>query len=292
MLHDVIIVGGGYAGMSAALQLVRARKKVLVIDAGKRRNRFADASHGFLSRDGADPAEIARIAREQLEAYPTLTWRDGTAASAVANGEDFTVKAIDGERYTGRRLLLATGVSDTLPAVEGLAERWGKHVFHCPYCHGYELNRGAVGVIATSPMSQHQAMLLTEWGETTFFINGAFEPTAEERDQLTAKGVRIEDNLIARIESGADVRLSDGRVVKLAGIFTAPHNTPATPIAESLGCELEETPFGLQIRTDSKQTSVAGAFACGDTAHVPHSIALAVADGALAGAMVHRSLVF
>jgi thioredoxin reductase len=292
MFLDVIIVGGGYAGMSAALQLVRARRKVLVIDGGKRRNRFAQASYGFLSRDGADPAEIARIGREELETYPTLAWRDGTAASATFNGDDFTIETTEGERYTSRRLLLATGVSDTLPAVEGLAERWGRHVFHCPYCHGYELDRGPVGVIATSDQSQHQAMLLTEWGETTFFINGAFEPTAEERDHLTSKDVRIEDNLITRVEGDADVRLSDGRLVRLAGIFTAPRNAPSTPLAESLGCELEETPFGVQIRTDSKQTSVAGVFACGDTAHMPHSIALAVADGALAGAMVHRSLVF
>lgn len=292
MRHDVIVVGGGYAGMAAALQLVRARKKVLVIDAGKRRNRFAHESHGFLSRDGADPAEIAAAARRQLEAYPTLSWRDGTAVAAAGRADAFTVETGDGERHEGRRILIATGLSDTLPAIPGMAERWGRHVFHCPYCHGYELNQGDVGVIATSAMSQHQAQLLTEWGRTTFFLNGAFEMTADEHEHLASQGVTIETTRIAAIEGGADVRLADGRLLPFAGLFTAPHCTPSTPLAETLGCELETTPFGVQIRTDMKQTSVPGAFACGDVAHVPHSISLAVADGALAGAMVHRSLVF
>lgn len=290
--HDVVIVGGSYSGMAAALQLVRARRKVLVIDAGKRRNHAAHASHGFLAQDGADPAEIVRTARRQLEAYPTLTMLDATATSASGEIDAFTVTTSDGVQHAGRRLLFATGVSDTLPAVEGLAERWGRSVFHCPYCHGYELDRGRIGVIAASPLSQHQAALLTEWGEMTFLLNGVFEPSAEERADIARRGGAIEAGRIARIDGTADVRMEDGRLLPFAGLFTAPVNAPSTPIAEHLGCELEETPFGKQFKTDMKQTSVPGAFACGDAAHAPHSISLAVADGALAGAMVHRSLVF
>lgn len=187
MRHDVIVVGGGYAGMAAALQLVRARRNVLVIDGGKRRNRFAKKSHGFLSQDGADPAEIAAIARRQLETYPTLAWRDGTAVAATGQADAFTVGTSDGEQHEARRIIIATGLSDTLPDIPGMAERWGKYVFHCPYCHGYELNQGDVGVIAASPMSQHQAQLLTEWGRTTFFLNGAFTPTEEERTHLASR---------------------------------------------------------------------------------------------------------
>lgn len=292
MAYDVIIIGGSYSGMAAALQLVRARRQVLVIDGGKRRNRFAHESHGFLTQDGVDPTIIAKTAREQLEAYATLSWREVTAVAATRDGEAFTVETSDGESYQGHRLLLAVGVSDALPDVPGLAERWGRHVFHCPYCHGYELDRGRVGVIATAHASQHQAQLLTEWGETTFFLNGACELTDEERRHLADKGVVIETAPIERIEGGADVRLADGRLLAFAGLFTAPTNAPSTPLAEALGCELEETPFGKQIRTDGKQTCIPGVFACGDAAHMPHSISLAVADGALAGAMVHRSLVF
>lgn len=291
--HDVIVIGGSYAGMAAALQLVRARKRVLVIDAGQRRNRFAHESHGFITQDGIDPAEIAATARRQLEAYPTLSWRDDTAISATGSGDAFSVETSDGQHHTTRRLLFATGVSDTLPPIDGLQERWGQHVFHCPYCHGYELGGGDVGVIAVTPMSMHQAELLTEWGKVTFFLNNAFAPTPEEQAQLLSRGVIIEPTSIARIAGAADVHLADGRMIPLAGLFTAPRNAPATPLAETLGCELEETPFGTHIKRDGmKQTTVPGAYACGDAAHVPHSISLAVGDGAMAGAMVHRSLVF
>ncbi len=293
MLHDVIVIGGSYAGMAAALQLLRARRKVLVVDAGVRRNRFASESHGFLGQDGVDPAEIARTAREQLTAYPTLTWLEGTATDAKRQGDGFAVTAADGEFYRGKRLILATGVSDGLPPLDGLAERWGRSIFHCPYCHGYELNEGRIGVIATSPDVLHHVVLFTEWGDVTLLLNGAFEPDADARAELAARGVTIETGPIAGIESHADVRLQDGRVLPFAGLFTATRNAPSTPLAETLGCELETTPFGTQIRTDeTKQTTVRGAFACGDVARAPHSVSLAVGDGAMAGVHVHRSLVF
>ncbi|MGX9431666.1 MULTISPECIES: NAD(P)/FAD-dependent oxidoreductase [Bradyrhizobium] len=293
MLHDVIVIGGSYAGMAAALQLLRARRKVLVVDAGVRRNRFASESHGFLGQDGVDPAEIARTAREQLTAYPTLTWLEGTATDAKRRGDGFAVTTADGEFYRGKRLILATGVSDALPPLDGLAERWGSSIFHCPYCHGYELNEGRIGVIATSPDVLHHVVLFTEWGDVTLLLNGAFEPDANARAELAARGVTIEAGPVASIEGHADVRLQDGRVLPFAGLFTATRNAPSTPLAETLGCELETTPFGTQIRTDeTKQTTVRGAFACGDVARAPHSVSLAVGDGAIAGVHVHRSLVF
>lgn len=294
MRHDVIVIGGSYAGMAAALQLLRARRKVLVIDAGQRRNRFADSSHGFLGQDGADPAAIAAEARKQLEAYPTLEWLDDVAleAGTLSDEAGFQVRSWNGGRHEAARLIFATGVSDTLPDIEGLAERWGQHVFHCPYCHGYELDRGKIGVIATSPLSLHQAAFLTEWGDVTLFLNGVFEPDEESRARLAARRVRIEAAPIVRIEGEAEVVIEGGQRFAFAGLFTASRNAPATPIAEQLGCALEETPFGTQIRrNDMKETSVPGAYACGDAAYVPHSVSLAVGDGALTGVMVHRSLV-
>ncbi|CAN7698926.1 NAD(P)/FAD-dependent oxidoreductase [Rhizobium sp. LjRoot258] len=293
MKYDVIIVGGSYAGMAAALQLIRARRSVLVIDAGLRRNRFASHSHGFLGQDGADPAEIAATARAQLHAYPTLTWIDETAEVAAGVKGAFVVTTADGRRHEGRRLLFAVGVTDTLPEIEGMTERWGKSIFHCPYCHGYELSRGTIGVIATGPMSIHQAQLIPEWGAVTFLTNAAVALDADSHADLTARGVTTEATPITRIEGHADVVLVDGRTLSFAGLFTASRNAPATPIAGLLGCELEETPFGSQIRTDAaKETTAPGAFACGDAARVPHSVSLAVADGAWAGAQLHRSLVF
>jgi thioredoxin reductase len=292
-MHDVIVVGGGYAGMAAALQLLRARRKVLVVDAGARRNRFASHAHGFLGQDGVDPAEIAAAARRQLEAYPTLVWIDGTVGAASGRRDDFRVTLATGEVHAARRLLFATGVADQLPAVPGLAERWGRSVFHCPYCHGYELDRGRIGVIAVGPMSVHQAQLLPEWGEVTFLTNGAVDPDAEARRDLAERGVRIEEVPIERIEGAAEVLLADGRRLVFAGLFITPRCVPASPVAEAMGCALTETPMGLQIGTsEAKETSIPGVFACGDVARTPHSVSLAVGDGAWAGAQVHRSLVW
>ncbi len=292
MNHDVIVIGGSYAGMAAALQLLRARRSVLVIDAGQRRNRTAAHSHGFLGHDGVDPAELARQSRAQLMAYPTLTWVEGIATDVRGAKDAFEV-GCGGQVHTGRRVLFATGVHDELPAIPGLQERWGRSVFHCPYCHGYELDEGRIGVIATGPMSLHQAQLVAEGGQATFFPNGTFELDRESADELARRGVQGEPAGVVGIEGDADVVLADGRRMSFRGLFTAPRNSPATPVAAMLGCELAETPFGTQIATsESKETSVAGAFACGDVARVPHSVSLAVADGAWAGAQLHRSLVW
>lgn len=292
MNYDVIIVGGSYAGMAAALQLLRARRSLLVIDAGKRRNRTASHAHGFLAQDGVDPAELARAARAQLMTYPTLTWIDGEAELVTGVRDAFRVTS-QGRTYPGKRLLFATGVRDLLPDIPGLRERWGRSVFHCPYCHGYELDRGRIGVIATGPMSLHQAQLVAEWGETTFFPNHMLELDGPSAEELAHRGVGVEPTPIARIEGSADVVLSDGRVLGFAGLFTAPRNSPASPTAEQLGCRLIETPTGTQLWTsDTRETSISGAFACGDVARVPHTLSLAVADGAMAGAQLHRSLVW
>jgi thioredoxin reductase len=291
MHHDVIVIGGSYAGMAAALQLVRARKSVLVIDAGAPRNRFASHSHGFLGQDGVDPAELAANARRQLKAYPTLSWLSGRAEIVSGQVDDFTVTTGQGEAHGGRRLLLAFGVTDQLPPIPGLAERWGRAVFHCPYCHGYELGRGRIGVVATGPMSLHQAQFLTEWGEVTLLVNRALALSLDERSDLERRAVAIEDTPIERIEGTADVRMTDGRLLNFAGLFTAARCVPSDPLAASVGCSLEETPMGLQVRTDAEnKTSVTGIFACGDVARVPHSVSLAVGHGAFAGAQIHRSL--
>lgn len=293
MQNDVIVIGGGYAGMAATLQLVRARRKVLVIDAGLRRNRFASRSHGFLGQDGVDPAAIAAQARQQLEAYPTLQWVQGQAEQLSGRPDDFTVTLADGSAHQGRRILFAAGVADQLPDVEGLASRWGTGVFHCPYCHGYELGQGRIGIIATGPMSIHQAELLTDWGSVTLLVNDVLALDDAMRATLASRGVTIEETRIDRLEGRADVRLTDGRLLPFAGLFTATRCIPASPLAERAGCALEDTPMGIQLRTDGQgQTTVPGVFACGDVAKVPHSVSLAVGSGAMAGMQVHRSLLW
>jgi thioredoxin reductase len=291
---DAAVIGGSYAGLSAALQLARARRSVLIIDAGARRNRFARHSHGYLTRDGDDAAKIAAIGREQLLAYPTVSWRDGAVEHAGATEGGFRVGLADGTTHAARRLVLATGVKDELPDLPGLKERWGAHVFHCPYCHGYELERGQIGVLAVSPLSMHHALMLPDWGPTTFFLNGAFEPDAADLALLSKRGVAVEAGPVARLSGEAiDVEMRDGRVIALAGLFVLSRTSVASPLAGALGCAFEDGPQGSFIATDPmKATSVPNVFACGDAARAAGSVALAVADGALAGVSAHRSLMF
>ena len=213
MLHDALIIAGSYAGMAAALQLARARRQVLVVDAGQRRNRFAAHSHGFLTQDGETPDGIAARARQQLLRYPTVTWIGATAETAAIVDEGFTLRLEDGSQRHGRRLVLATGVTDTLPALPGLRERWGISVFLCPYCDGYELAQGPLGVLATSDAWFHQAMLIPEWGPTTLFTQGRYHPDDEQRARLAARGVTIEATPVLSVGGDrATLQLADGRV--------------------------------------------------------------------------------
>ncbi|MBX3188560.1 MAG: NAD(P)/FAD-dependent oxidoreductase [Labilithrix sp.] len=293
---DAVIVGGSYAGISAALQLARARRAVAVIDAGLRRNRFATHSHGFLGHDGHEGRAIAENARAQLLAYPTVTWIEGTARAARGAADAFVVELDGARNLEAKRMILAYGVSDELPSIDGVAERWGRSVFHCPYCHGYELDGGAIGVLATMPAAAHVAQMLPDWGKTTYFTRGLFEPTAEESAALERRGVVIEREAVAAVEgddAAPSVRLASGRALGFRGLFVGPRTRPSTPIAAELGCALEESPFGFYVKTDEmKATTVPGVFACGDVALPAGSVALAVGDGVRAGISAHRSLVF
>ncbi|AOE79823.1 thioredoxin reductase [Pseudomonas lurida] len=292
MLYDVIIVGGSYAGLSAGLQLARARRQVLVIDAGQRRNRFAATSHGFLGQDGQAPAAIASQGRSQLMAYSTVTWAEDRVIQASGELQGFAVRTECNGTFQAKRLILATGVVDELPAIDGLESRWGKHVFHCPYCHGYELDEGRIGVLATSPLAMHHALMLPDWGTTTLFTNGVFSPDAEQQAQLDRRGVNVECGTVRRIcGERADLELHDGRLFSLDGIFTM-SRTRISPLAAQLGCELADGPTGPYLHTnDMRQTSRPGVFACGDTSLAAGSVALAVAEGVRAGVGAHFSLI-
>ncbi|WP_322403169.1 NAD(P)/FAD-dependent oxidoreductase [Massilia luteola] len=198
----------------------------------------------------------------------------------------------DGGTVSGRRLVLAMGVTDTLPTIEGLAERWGRNVFHCPYCHGYELDEGDIGVLATGKLSMHHALMLPDWGRVTLFLNDAFTPNDAQYEALARRGVMIEAMPVARIDGEADVVLRDGRRLPMTGLFVVPRTTVTGTLSQELGCAMEAGPMGEFIATDAmKATNVPGVFCCGDMARAAGSVASAVADGAMAGVATHRSLI-
>lgn len=297
MSYDVIIIGGSFAGMSAALQLARARRPILVVDAGHPRNRFADASHGFLGQDGVAPATIMREALRQLSAYPSVDFIHGQATSATGELDRFEVVLEAGAAHAARRLVLATGVADTLPDIPGLAERWGQSVMHCPYCHGYEVRDRRIGVLANHPMSSHQALMLPDWGPTTFFTQGMVAVDEELAAKLAARGVAVETTAIVEVLGEglaiSGVRLADGRSVALEAIFTAPQTAPASPLAAQLNCAFEDGMTGQHVKLEAGQlTTVPGVYSAGDAASPMHNATLASAAGVMAGIGAHQSLIF
>jgi thioredoxin reductase len=281
------------------MPLARARRDVLVLDAGQRRNRFASASHGFLGQDGVEPGVIAARGKAELLAYPTVGWRDEAAISARRADDAFVVTTATGELHA-RRLILATGVIDELPPIPGLRERWGRTVFHCPYCHGYELHRGRLAVLATAEHSFIQALLVAEWaapGGTVLFAGQGVLPTPEQLADVRARGILVEEAPVVAVEGDdarAIIHVKDGRTFEVAGLFLATRMQVAGPFAAALGCALETLPTGSHYRTDpmTKETTVPGVFACGDAAVPMGNVPFAVADGFRAGVGAHRSLVF
>ncbi len=297
MQHDAIIIGGSFAGLSAAIHIARARRSVCVIDAGSPRNRFANTSHGFFGLDGSAPLTMIANARAQLQAYPTVRTVAGEASTARAIEGGFELMLAGGETLTAVKLVLAFGVSDELPDLPGIAERWGKSVLHCPYCHGFEYGGGRMGVLQTMPMSAHQALLIADWGPTTLYLNGGDMPGADMQAKLTCRGVAIEPSPIAALQGDgvglSSLLLDDGRQSSIDALYLAPRTRLNSPIAEQLGCALDDGPFGPVIRTDAaKLTSVPSVFAAGDAARAPHNASWAAADGVTAGVSLHQSLVF
>jgi thioredoxin reductase len=246
---DAVVVGGSFAGLAAALQLARARRRVLVVDAGRPRNRFARASHGFLGQDGRAPAAIVAAGRAEVLAYPAAELRDDEITHAHERAGAFRLTLAAGATVGAHRLVLATGVVDELPDLPGLRERWGRTVLHCPYCHGYEVADGRLGVLATGAASVHQALLLPDWSaEVTLFTNGALALDAAQREALAARGVRVDERPVAALVGDAPtlagVRLAGGETVPIDALFTGARTRMASPLAEQLGCAFDEGPAG------------------------------------------------
>jgi thioredoxin reductase len=297
MRHDAIVIGGSFAGLSAATYIARARRTVVVVDTGLPRNRFAEHSHGFFGQDGSSPLVMLATARSQLAKYPTVTFRAAEATHAARTDDGFVVTLGSGESLESARLVLAFGISDELPEIPGVAERWGASVLHCPYCHGYEFSGQRLGVLYLTPKSIMQSMLIAEWGPTTLFLNGANEPDDTSLAELATRGVTIERAPVIALQGEqqqlSSIELGDGRGLPLDALYIGPRTRLNSSIAQQLGCDLEDTPLGPIVRVDAERmTTVPGVYAAGDITRGAHTVTWAAADGVTAGVAVHRSLVF
>jgi thioredoxin reductase len=298
---DAVVVGGSVAGLSAALLLGRACKRVLVCDSGKPRNQIAHASHNYFSRDGIAPAELLQIGREQLQPYD-VEIRQGEVINAENLGdypsgtlrERFQVTLSNGDQFLGRRLLLATGMKDTLPSIEGFAELWGNSVFHCPYCHGWEVRDQPLAIYGKGDAAFEQAFMLTGWSrDLVLCSDGAAELSDEQRQQLLHWGIQIREEKIARLDHQAGkltgLVFANHETLPRRGILLSPQSHQHSDLATKLGCKLDSN--NLVEVNDFKQTSVTGVYAVGDASSPLSQISWASASGMIAASFVNRSLI-
>lgn len=297
--YDVAVIGGGAAGLNAALVLGQARRSVIVVDNGVPRNAAAAHMNGFLSRDGTDPAELLAVGRAEVRAFGGQ-FHSGTVVSVAGENGRFSVELDDGIRLCVRKLLVATGLTDRLPAeLDGFGERWGRDVLHCPYCHGYGVRDQPLGVIAKSvERALHQALMLRQWSDdVVLFLHRITELSSEDREKLAARDISIVEGEVSGpvVEDDrlAGVRLTDGTVVARSAVFLGGAVTmdPNDGILRAFGARRAETMMGDFVTVDMMgATSVPGVFAAGNVVDPGAQVIMAAAAGAKAGAGVNMML--
>ncbi|WP_174566884.1 NAD(P)/FAD-dependent oxidoreductase [Nocardia crassostreae] len=301
--YDVVVIGGGAAGLNGALMLARSRRSVVVIDAGAPRNAPAEGVHGLLGREGMPPTELFALGRAEVRQYGGHVVHGEVVA--VARDEDesgtpeFTVALADGRPVRARRLLVATGVVDELPDIPGLRERWGHDVLHCPYCHGWEVRDRAIGVLATSPMAVHQALLFRQLSDDVVLFTHATEPpSGEQAEQLAARGIRVVTGEVTAVEVEHDrlagVRLADGTVVRRDTLAVQTRAVARAGLLAALGLDPSEHPSGIgeYIPVDAMgRTAVPGVWAAGNVTEIAAQVGNSAAAGAFAGAQINADLV-
>jgi len=292
---DVVIIGGSYAGLSAALALGRAIRQVVVLDSGQPCNRQTPHSHNFLTQDGSTPAAIAAVAREQVLAYPTVQLRPEAAIAATGADNHFTVTTASGAVVQARKLLFATGIRDLMPALPGFAECWGISAIHCPYCHGYEYRWEPTGILANGDVAAEMGVLIRNWTDKlTIFTNGPATLTPEQRQRLADRGISIEETPVRKLLHQAghltQLDLADGRALPLAALYARLPFEQHCALPSDLGCTHSET--GYLTVDNFQKTSVPGVYAAGDATNPMRAVGAAVAAGMMAGAMLNRELIF
>jgi len=294
---DVLIVGGGAAGLSGAIALLRSRRRVLVVDAGRPRNAPADGVHNLLTRDGLPPSELVALGREEVRRYGGEVL-EGRALAAARLGDGFEVGLEGGGRLTARRLLVTSGLVDVLPAIEGVRERWGHQVLHCPYCHGWEVRDQRIGVLATGPAAVHQALLFSQLSDDVVVLAHTAPPAAEDRARLAAAGVRVREGEVIALEGPTHtlegVRLADGTSIPLGAVVVAPRMLARSAVLDSLGLAPEAHPSGMGEQYASGpngRTGIPGVWVAGNVADVGAQVMAAAAAGTQAGAAINLDLI-
>ncbi|PJJ70387.1 thioredoxin reductase [Sediminihabitans luteus] len=292
---DVVVIGGGSGGLSAALTLVRARRRVLVLDAGAPRNRFAAHMHGVLGHDGRSPLALLATGRDEVAGYGGVI-RTVQATGVLRDGDALVVTSDDGATHRTRHVVVATGLRDRLPDVPGLREEWGRGVVSCPYCDGFEVADGRIGVLATGPGSPAQAQLLRQWSARVVYLTGEVGlPDDATRRALDARGVEVVEGVVEQIWAGTDSALSvrvAGRTIDLDRLFTAPTFEPLDDVLRGLGAERADTPWGSFVTVDAAgRTSVDGLWAVGNVVNPAATVPVAIGAGAFAAAMLNHDLV-
>lgn len=295
--HEVIIIGAGPAGLSAALMLGRSLRSTLVLDTDSPRNRFAARMHGILGNDGADPFEFLARGRSEVAGYGVHFGTAG-AATVTETSTGITVTDTEGKSHAARRLIAATGIRDDLPPIPGLAEGWGADVLHCPYCHGWEVRGQHLGVLATSPMAVHQVQLIRQWSDDVVLFSAGAGPLDETTaDTLTSRGVVIEPRQVTEIlRNGAGaltgVRMDDGGQRGIDALFTAGELHANDRYLHTVGLEREQAPFGSFIAADpTGKTSHPHIWAAGNIVAPMANVPMSMSAGTMAGSMVNMDLV-
>lgn len=293
-IRDVVVVGGGAAGLSAALTLARARRSVTVVDAGEPRNAPAEGVHGLLGLEGVNPVDLLARGRNEVVGYGGEILR-GEVVDVSGTSSGFAVTLRDGAALQARRLLIATGLVDELPDILGVREQWGRGVLHCPYCHGWEVRDRRIGVLGTDPMAIHKVMMFRQWSpDVVFFANGN-QIGPQDRATLDALDAEVVDGTISRLEIDDDhvsgVRLEDGRVVAIDAAVVSTQMVARTEVFAGIGIEPTSHPAGAFIETDQfGSTSVPGVWAAGNSSDIGAQVSNAAADGARAAQHINTDL--
>lgn len=289
--YDVVVIGGGAAGLSAALVLSRARRRVAVIDAGTPRNAPAAHMHGFLGWDGAPPATLLKQGQDEVGAYGG-DLISGTVHD-VSSGNRFAVALSDGRVLQARRVLVTTGLRDELPDLPGVRERWGRDLLHCPYCHGYEVRDQPIGVLGGTPEAVPHALLIRQWSSDVLYFPHTGAPSAAERRQLTARGIGIVDGPVARLVVDDDrltgVELRTGQVVARSAVFVRPRLVPNADLLIRLGCARRDD--GWVVADSVGRTSTPGVWVAGNAANPRAQVITAAGEGSAAAIAINADLV-